>query len=273
MYTRMACQDTNAYHSHAQVTPSCTQICADHPQPQHLSERRSRYCCLTILCTLLHFSGDARGRVGMLKLQDSPFLLPPCSTMQNHAQRLRAPGPESILSPFFLSTRRHPTKESALAFKRFLFVRHGLPWIGCIHGLTVCLGLLPFWLQIRQNAEQEPDTNFSPSKEILSSKMSRKQKTLLLLTQSSHSAWLSRTSRQQSIPAWSDCQGDRERRCPMPENLLLRPNGLKLWTGNAKLFPSSPLLGGEAWEACLGQWEEKNPVFPADSAKGKLKTS
>lgn len=175
----MTCQDTNAYHSYAQVTPSCTQICAD-----HATTTASQWETEPILLPHhpLHFTGDARGRVGMLELHDSPFLLPPCSTIQNHAQQLRAPGPESILSPFFLSTRRHPTKEGALAFKRFLFVHHGLPSIGCIHGFTGCLGLLPLWLQIWQNTEQEPDTNLSPSKEILSSKRSRKQKTSLLLT-------------------------------------------------------------------------------------------
>lgn len=82
---------------------------------------------------------------------------------------------------------------------------HGLPWIGCIHQLALCLGLLPLWLQIRQNTEQKPDINLSRSKEIFSSKMSRRQKTSLLLTRSSHSGWLYLTSGQLSAPAWSGC--------------------------------------------------------------------
>lgn len=152
------------------------------PQPQNLSEGWSRCCHLTIPCIALHFAEDAGGGAGMLEPQDTPFPLPPCSPMQNYAWRLQAPGPESILSPFFLST-----KGGALAFKRFLFVRRGLPWIGCIHQLALRLGLLPLWLQIRQNTKQEPDINLPRSKEIFSSKMCRKEKTSLLLTQSSHS--------------------------------------------------------------------------------------
>lgn len=66
--------------------------------------------------------GCAGGEAGMLEPQDALF--PPRSPMQNYAGRHQ---PESILSPFFLSARRHPTKEGTLAFKRFLFVRRGLP--------------------------------------------------------------------------------------------------------------------------------------------------
>lgn len=122
-----------------QVTTSCTGISANHATgtgPRGEAEpipppRRALHC------PALHHQGGQDAQT-----EGCSIPLSPCSPAQNRARRLWLPGPESIFSPFFLSTRRHPTKQGAPAFKRILFVGRGLSWISCIHQPTLCLSLL-----------------------------------------------------------------------------------------------------------------------------------
>lgn len=74
------------------------------------------------------------------------------------ARRLWLPGSESVLSPFFWSTRRHPTKEGAPAFKRFLFQGRGPPWKSRIHQAASVWGCFSLPAN-RPNTEREPDIN------------------------------------------------------------------------------------------------------------------
>lgn len=116
----MAFQYTNDYCNYTQITPSCTQICADHttttkPQWETLSMMPP---CHPLHCLAFHpwwwgWDAGATGcPVPVATLQPNTKLCPVTP----------APGPESIFSPFFLSTRRHPTKKGTLAVKRFLFM-------------------------------------------------------------------------------------------------------------------------------------------------------
>lgn len=244
--------------------PAALKIHADHAATTQ-SQREMELIpppCHPLRCPAF-CQGCAGGGAGMLEPQDAPF--PPRSPMQNYAGRHQ---PESILSPFFLSARRHPTKEGALAFKRFLFARCGLPWIGCIHRLALRLGLLPPWLRIRQNTEREPDINLSRSKEIFSSETSQEQKTSLLLTQSSHSEWLYLTSRQPSAPAG---HGDEERGCPTPGNW--EPRTAPSSAGETQSFFHQVHRSVSMRGLLRAVKGEKPLMFPVSSAKGKLKTS
>lgn len=206
------------------------------PQPQNLSERWNQYCHARQGCQRWDQSWDV-GTAGcplpIATLQPNTWLCPVTPSTQAWKH------PFSFFSFFFLSARRHPTKQGTLAFKRFLFARRGLPWIGCIHQLALCLELLPLWLQIWQNTEQEPDINLSRSKEIFSSEMRRKQKTSLLLTQSSLSGQLYLTSRRRSTPAHSGCaRGTRSGTAPAGAQVAASTG----WEMQ-KPFPSDPLLG------------------------------
>lgn len=105
--------------------------------------------------------------------------------------------------------------------------------------------------------------------------MSRTQKTALLLTQASHSGWLYLTSRQPSAPAGNGCAGGTGSGAA-PRRGTRWCAHMASSTGWETLspFPSGPLLG-KCERAAQGSEEGKKPtpMFPVNSAKGKLKTS
>lgn len=263
MYIRMAFQYPNGYGNYTQVTPSCTQICADHTtttKPQWETELVLPPChplhCLAFHQWCWQWGWDD-GATGY------PV---PVATLQPNTKPCPTTGAWTWKHFFSLLFKHkapsHKRRHSGLQKVSV----HGLPWISCIHQLALCLELLPLWLQIRQNTEQEPDINLSCSKEIFSSKMSRRQKTSLLLTRSSHSGWLYLTSRQLSAPAWNVCARGCLGTCWCAQ--MASSTGWEMQSFFHQVHYLVSMRG--LLREVRG---EQTPVFPLNSAKGKLKTS